>query len=418
MRVLSFLWLCGLVVASSAGGQRVVSGGGAIVYAGPTLVLTHANVIDGESATPRRNVTVVIADGRIRSIGAETPSEGPTIDVVDLRGRWVLPGLIDAHVHIATRAAARRALESGVTTVRSASTPHYEDVGLRALARTGAIAGPDVLATGVFVTPDLGESLLADPRLASLAKGVNTPDELRRAVRVNLDHGVDFIKTRGTERAGLPDTDPRQQTYTEAQLAAIVSEAATHDVPVMVHAHGDEGAYAAVRAGARSIEHGTYLSDSTLALMKERGTFLVPTYSAVLDLIEPGGDYDDPALHVRGLHMLPHVAATVKKAHALGIRVVTGTDTDYGARSVTRVSHEVMHLVELGFTPLDAIRSATTTAADLLGIADRTGALRAGLEADLIVVEGNPLEDVRLLQDVTMVVSNGRVALDRLRRLK
>ena len=420
MRVAWSVSLLILFGAPSLPAQRVPPRGGAIVFPGRTLVLTHANVVDGVSPTPKRDVTVILSNGRIQSIGPAIPPPGPTIDLVDLRGRWVLPGLIDAHAHIRSLESARRALESGVTTVRSASVSHYEDVALRELVRAGAIAGPEMLATGVFVTPELGENVLADPRLAPLAGGVNTVEELRRLVRINLDHGVDFIKTRGTERAGLPNTDPRKQTYTYEQLKAIVDEASTgggaggRAVPVMVHAHGDEGAYAAVRAGARSIEHGTYLSDSTLALMKQRGTYLVPTYSTVVDLVEPGGDYDNAVLHVRGLHMLPQLERTVKKARALGIRIATGSDTDYGPSSVTRIAHEVMHLVAMGFTPLEGIRAATVTAAELLGVADRTGTLRPGMEADLIVVEANPLEDVRALQDVTMVVSNGKVALGRL----
>jgi imidazolonepropionase-like amidohydrolase len=133
-------------------------------------------------------------------------------------------------------------------------------VSLRELAKAGKIPGPDVVAAGVFVTTDLGDSILADPRLQELAGGVNTDEEFRLLVRVNADRGVDVIKTRGTERAGLPETDPRRQVYTERQLRVIVEEAARHDIPVMVHAHGDEGARAAVLAGARSIEHGTYLS--------------------------------------------------------------------------------------------------------------------------------------------------------------
>jgi imidazolonepropionase-like amidohydrolase len=182
----------------------------------------------------------------------------------------------------------------------------------------------------------------------------------------------------------------------------------------MAHAHGDEGAWAAVRAGVRSIEHGTYLSDSTLRLMKERGTFLVPTYSTVVDLTEPGGDYDDPVLRLRGQHMLPVLAGTVRRARALGVRVVTGADTDYGPASTTRIAHEVAAFVTFGYTPVEALQAATMHAADALGLGDRTGVVRVGYEADLIVVERNPLEDVRALQDVLVVVSNGRVALNRL----
>ena len=259
-----------------------------------TLVLTHANVVDGVSATVVRDATILISNGRIQSI---RPSGAVPADVavIDLGGRWVAPGLIDAHTHISTLANARRALHSGVTTVRSASVPAYQDVEMREMARAGQIAAPDVLATGVFVTPNLGETLLADARLGALAGGVNTPEQLRALVRVNLDHGVDWIKTRGTERAGLPDTDPRKQVYDERELRAIVEEAATKNIPVMAHAHGDEGAYAAVAAGVKSIEHGTYLSDSTLRLMKQKGTWLVPTLSTIWDLTQPGGDYDDPA---------------------------------------------------------------------------------------------------------------------------
>jgi imidazolonepropionase-like amidohydrolase len=182
----------------------------------------------------------------------------------------------------------------------------------------------------------------------------------------------------------------------------------------MAHAHGDEGAYAAVKAGVRSIEHGTYLSDSTLTLMQQRGTFLVPTYITVVDLTKPGGDYDDPILTMRGTHMLPRLAETVQRAHRMGVKIVTGADTQYGPESTSRVYGEVASLVELGLTPVEALRSATTVAAELLGLGGRTGAIQTGMEADLIVVERNPLQDVRALADVLVVISNGRVALNRL----
>ena len=199
---------------------------------------------------------------------------------------------------------------------------------------------------------------------------------------MNLDRGVDWIKTRGTERAGLPDTDPRKQVYDEAQMRTIVETAATRGIPVMAHAHGDEGAYAAVAAGVRSIEHGTYLSDSTLRLMKARGTWLVPTLSTVVDLTQPGGDYDDPVLVLRGQHMAPRLEDTIRRAHAMGVRIVTGADTDYGPESVTRIAHEVMRFAGLGLTPVEALASATSGAAELLGIGGRTGRVAVGLEAD------------------------------------
>jgi imidazolonepropionase-like amidohydrolase len=380
----------------------------------PVIVLRHANVADGVRGAIATNAAIVIRDGQIAQIENEpfNPPAGATI--IDVGGRYVVPGLIDAHTHISTLANARRALESGVTTVRSASTNNYQDVALRDLVKQGAIPGPDVVASGVFITPELGETMLADARLGAFKDGVTSEAALRGVVRVNLDHHVNVIKTRGTERAGLPNTDPRKQSFTEQQLAWIVDEATKGGVPVMAHAHGDEGAYAAVKAGVRSIEHGTYLSDSTLTLMRQRGTFLVPTYITVVDLTQPGGDYDDPILTLRGAHMLPRLGETVQRAHRMGVKIATGADTQYGPESLSRISGEVAKLVELGLTPVEALRSATTVAADLLGLGGKTGAIQTGLEADLIVVERNPLQDGRALADVLVVISNGRVALNRL----
>jgi imidazolonepropionase-like amidohydrolase len=391
-------------LATLAGGQQASS----------VIVLRHANLADGARGAIATNAALVVRDGQIAQIENEpfNPPAGAT--VIDVGGRYVVPGLIDAHTHISTLANARRALESGVTTIRSASASNYQDVALRDLVKQGAVPGPDVIAAGVFITPELGETMLANSRLGALKDGVTTEAALRAVVRVNLDHHVNVIKTRGTERAGLPNTDPRKQTYTEQQLAWIVDEATKGGVPVMAHAHGDEGAYAAVRAGVRSIEHGTYLSDSTLALMRQRGTFLVPTYITVVDLTRPGGDYDDPVLTLRGAHMLPRLGETVQRAHRLGVKIVTGADTDYGLGSLSRISGEVASLVELGLTPVEAFRSATTIAADLLGLGGETGAIQTGLEADLIVVERNPLQDASALADVLVVISNGRVALNRL----
>ena len=379
----------------------------------PVVVLRHANLADGARGAIATNAAVVIRDGQIAQIESEpfNPPAGAT--VIDVAGRYVVPGLIDAHTHISTLANARRALESGVTTVRSASTNNYQDVSLRDLVKQGAIAGPDVVAAGVFVTPDLGETMLADAKLGAFKDGVTTEEALRGVVRINLEHRVNVIKTRGTERAGLPNTDPRKQTFTEQQLTWIVDEATKGGVPVMAHAHGDEGAYAAVRAGVKSIEHGTYLSDSTLTLMRQRGTYLVPTYITVVDLTRPGGDYDDPILTLRGAHMLPRLAETVQRAHRMGVKIVTGADTQYGPESLSRISGEVASLVELGLTPLEALRSATTVAADLLGLS-KIGAITLGFEADLIVVERNPLQDSKALADVLVVISNGCVALNRL----
>lgn len=375
------------------------------------LALTNANVFDGVDERIRENVTILIKDGRVERIedgGADVPRG---YDVIDCEGYYLMPGLFDVHTHIDTLDRAQRALESGVTTVRTASGTAFEDIGLRALARAGKMAGPDVVAAGLYVTPDLGNAVLADPRLVELADGVTSDDDLRLLVEVNIDRGVDVIKTRGTQRAGLPDTDPRQQVYTERQLRVIVEAASRRGVPVMVHAHGDEGARAAVLAGARSVEHGTYLSEETIRLMRERGTYFVPTYVTMAEMNEERYDY---VLRLRGRHMVPQLENAIRMAYAAGVPIATGADNYYDEESINRIAIEVEHFVRLGMTPFEALQSATTVAADLLDLGDRTGRIAAGYEADIILVPANPLIHVAALQDVLMVISNGRVAVKRI----
>jgi imidazolonepropionase-like amidohydrolase len=405
-RMLAFA--AALAAASSLAAQPPQSAGQ------QPLALVNAVAIDVRTGSLTPNTTIVLRGGRIESVGTAAPPSG--VRAMDLAGRFVLPGLVDAHTHAADFAAMRRALQSGVTTVRSAGVSNYADVGFRELAKAGAIDGPDVAASGYHVRPRLAdEAFLTDPAYADLMGGVTTIDALKRAVQMNLAHGVDWIKVLATERAGTPETDPRIQVYTEAEIRAVVQEAAAKNVPVQAHAHGDEGAMAAVRAGVRSIEHGTYLSDATLQAMRQRGTYLDPTFTTVIDVAEPGGDYDIPALRIRGEHMLPRLRQTIQHALRIGVKIVTGGDTGYGPNSLTRIGQEMGHFVELGMTPLQAIQSATVTAAELLRMDRTIGQLRPGYEADLIVVDGNPLENIGVVEDPLLVVSNGRVAVNRLR---
>ncbi len=379
------------------------------------VVFVHANVIDPLADAPMSDVTVVVRDGRIESVqpGGDIPQDAV---VIDLGGRYLSPGLIDTHVHISSLAAARRALHSGVTTARSMGAGFFADVGLRELARAGAMLGPEILAAGYHVRPRPADGLFLDaPQLADLmGVDVRGAAPLRRVARVMLEHGVDFIKVNATERAGLPETDPRVAFFNEGELRALVEEAENAGVPVAAHAHGDGGGRAAVLAGVRSIEHGTYLSEQTLELMLERGTFLVPTIAVVSDLTLPGGDYDNAALLIRGRHMLPRVRETATTAHRLGVKIAAATDTGYGSESVLRLSHELIELVGVGLGPLAAIQAATTVAAELLGADDRLGRVATGYEADLLVLDRNPLEDIGAYQDVLFVMSDGRIALDRL----
>jgi imidazolonepropionase-like amidohydrolase len=377
------------------------------------LALVNASIVDARSGRITMNATIVLRNGKIESIGSN-PRPADT-KLVDLKGKYVLPGFIDAHAHAANLEAFRRALESGVTTTRSGGVSNYADVGFRELVKKGAVAGPDVIAAGYHVRPQLAnEAFLSDPQYSDLMAGVTTIERIRRAVRMNLSHGVDWIKVHATERAGTADTDPRKQVYGEDEIRAIVQEAATRDVPVQAHAHGDEGALAAIRAGVRSIEHGTYLSDATLQLMKEQGAYLVHTYGVVVDMRDAGGDFDSAALRIRGQHMLPGLRDMVQRARRIGTRIVVATDTAYEPNSLIRIGLEMAYFVELGFTPLESIQAATIRGAEMLRLEKSIGLVEAGYEADLIAVEKNPLEDITTVQDPLLVISNGRVALDRL----
>ena len=382
-------------------------------YPKDKIALTNAQIVDIENETIRLG-TVLINAGKIERIAYTQIDVSTEYKVVDLENSYLLPGMIDVHTHLNNLESAKRALMSGVTTVRSASVSAFQDVSISKMVINGHLDGPDMIPCGVYVTPMLNETILADVRLGNLTGPVDSEEELRQLVRINIDRGAKVIKTRGTERAGLPQTDPRKQTYTKEQLAWIVDEASKDDIPVIIHAHGDEGARAAVEAGAKSIEHGTFLTDETLQLMKEKDVFLVPTYVTLLDLVNPGGDYEHPVLEMRGKYMVPKSERTIKSAIRLGVKIATGADNRYKAETTSRVSMEVEHFRRLGMEEWNALRTTTSLAAELLKIDQQTGKMAVGYEADLIALPDNPITDPKALQDVVMVMSNGNISLLRL----
>lgn len=422
MRQKCFAFVLGAITGSSVLNAQVPA-----PVASEPLALVNADVVDVRGGRVTPSVTMVLRDGRIESVGPGSPPKG--VKLLDLRGKCVLPGLIDAHTHVADFAGFRRALESGVTTVRSAGVSNYADVGFHQLVKRGAVIGPDVVTAGYHIRPQMAlDAFLNHPEYADLMSGLNTIEKLRRAVQMNLSHGVDWIKILATDPAGIAARDPRRQLYSEEEIRAVVQEASAKGAPVEAHAHGDEGAMAAVKAGVRSIEHGTYLSEATLRLMKEKGTYLDPTYTWMADGAEIGGDPEteaarasawgtvpDPAaLRIRHWHMQPRLRETIVRAHQMGIVIVTGSDQAYAPSSLVRIAREMAHFVEMGFTPPEAIQSATIRNAEMLRLDKSIGTLDPGYEADLLVVEKNPLEDIVTVQDPLLVISNGRIAVDRL----
>ncbi|GAB5551534.1 MAG: amidohydrolase family protein [Saprospiraceae bacterium] len=381
-----------------------------------TIYLTNANIADGRSDQIKAAQTLIIQGGKIIGIQSSSVEIPDDTEVIDLKGRYITPGLIDAHVHIRNLASAKTALMSGITTVRSMGVDHFADVGLRALAASGAVDAPEVIAAGYHVRPTPSEAFFMDhPELSHwIGKEVEGAEKLKIMVEKMISHDVDWIKTNATARAGLAQTDPREPYYNEAELGTMVKTAAKDQVMVAAHAHGDEGGRAAVKANVRSIEHGTYLSETTLKLMAEKGTYLVPTIAVVSDLTMPGGDYDQPLLAVRGRHMLPRVREMAATAYRLGVKIVAATDTGYDPNSTLRLSQELEELSGIGMSPAEVLRAATSTAAALLGQEERIGAIDIGYEADLLVLDQNPLENTGAYHDPLLVINNGKVILNRL----
>jgi len=379
------------------------------------LAMTHANVVDVRSGAILRDVTVAVRDGKIVSVGNDDPPAGA--EVVDMQGRYLTPGFFEGHFHGSTVGSAQRALVSGVTTAKGASVGGYNDVALKEMVVAGLIPGPDILPAGVYVTPELGNTnaVLADPRLYKYANTVlHGEDALREVVSINADRGVEWIKTRSSglsSRTGGPDA--LEQVYSDAELAAIVDEAARYDIPVSCHAHGIEVVIAAINAGCASVEHASYVNEEGLALMKEHGTLWIPTYISVTGFELPHDDYNTTIARQRHPHLVENLARMIRKGHEMGITILTAVDSGYGPESIYRVAGEINAFVEFGMTPLKALQSATSMSAEAYGLAEVTGAIEAGLDADLLVFDRNPLEQPSVLHNPLMVMSNGRVGLNR-----
>ena len=380
------------------------------------LWLVNGQLFDGRPGSPVRNVNLRIRDGRI----AEITAAGDRTGAVDLRGAFLLPGVIDLHTHIEDPAAAQRALLSGVTTTRVLGDNYLKGMATRDLVRAGFVQGPQMFVSGGHVRPRLGESfVLSFPQFGRyLQAPLQGSDQVAEVVRAVIARGADVIKVGASERAGLARTDPRRQELSHAELSAAVAAAREAGLFTAAHAHDRHGANAAVRAGVRSIEHGTYLDDETLALMGKQGTFFVPTLAIMSPLGDPRGDgADDIALQLRTVHMMRPLRDAVRKARSLGVVVAVGTDSSYGDRDDygrVRVGHEIQELMGCGFTPLEAITAATFNAAQVLGVEGRTGSIQVGLEADLLVVDRDPRIDSSTLFEPLLVVSDGRIELDRL----
>ncbi|MFQ5527429.1 MAG: amidohydrolase family protein [Thermoanaerobaculia bacterium] len=404
--------------------------------------LVHAgSLIDGVSDEARSEVTIVVEDGRIAEVrdGYSKPGSGDT--AIDLRDSTVIPGLMDMHVHLtgelnpkvylervqlntasyAVRSVeyARRTLMAGFTTVRNPGDDGTITVALRDEIAKGMVPGPRIFTAGKSLATTGGH---ADPtnglrddltRDAGPEDGVvNGPEDAAKAVRHRYKEGADFIKITATGGVLSVAKSGQNPQFTEEELRAIVATANDYGFHVAAHAHGAEGMKRAVRAGIRSIEHGTLMDEETMELMKEHGTYYVPTILAgnfVADKAAIDG-YFPELVRPKAAEIGPKIKQTFAKAYKAGVKIAFGTDCGVSPHGGN--AEEFVHMVEAGMPAMEAIQSATVSPAELLGISDELGSIEAGKIADLVAVAGNPLEDIALLQDMAFVMKEGTVYKD------
>lgn len=402
---------------------------------GQAVVVKAGRVLDVRSGQYRAQQSIVIEGGRIVAIGSAAEVAGKTpagARIIDLGGRTVLPGLIDCHTHLTFAANligpaklhvsvpreallgarnARVTLEAGFTTVRNLGARGYADVALRDAINAGDVPGPRMLASAPPLSITGGhfdENFLA-PQYSSPGDGIaNGVAGVMLKVRENVKFGADVIKFMATGGVLSEGDDPALEQYTPEEMRAIVDTAHGLGRKVAAHAHGALGIRNAVAAGVDSIEHGTYIDDACIRLMKEHGTYLVPTLYLLDWFPEHSKELGmTPGVLEKARVVMQLAGSNIGAAMRAGVKVAFGTDAAVYPHGEN--AHEFAAMVRRGLTPLQAIQAATVNAADLLGWADRVGTLEAGRFADLIAVDGDPLADVAVLERVPFVMKGGQV---------
>jgi imidazolonepropionase-like amidohydrolase len=396
------------------------------------IALTHITLIDGTGRPPRENAVLVLRQGRVDAVADAAqwqPPEGEPMNVLDLRGQTVLPGLIDSHVHLAMDGPADSKLEgetawttllmlkhaqnhlaAGFTTVRDVGGRHGLEFSVRRAIEQGLWAGPRMQLAGKL----LSITSAGAPYYDGMYREADGVEEVRKAAREQLKAGADLIKVLATGAVLTPGEQPGAVQYNRDEIAAAVEEAGKVGKGVAAHAHGVQGIRNAVNAGVRTVEHGTYLhhDERLMETMAERGIFLVPTLKPGFDVLfgdRPGvPDWIREKLKV----VQEDAMRSVQRALQMGIPIAMGSDaaTPYNYHGDNAM--ELVWLGEAGMSPLQVIVAATANAARALGWDSWLGTLEPGNIADLIVVEGNPLENLRVLADrrnIRLVFKEGQL---------
>ena len=401
--------------------------------------LVHAGrLIDGTSDSIRKAMTVVIEGDSIVSVLTGYTEPVADDSVIDLRDFTVLPGLMDMHTHLtselsdksyierfqldeadyAFRAAAyaERTLLAGFTTVRDVGDRFNVSIALRKAIDQGLVVGPRIFTSGKSLATTGGHADPTNGMSAHLTGDagpkegvVNGASDAAKAVRQRYKDGADLIKITATGGVLSVAKSGLNPQFSDDELAAVIRTAADYGFHVAAHAHGSEGMKRAIRAGVHSIEHGTYLDDEAMALMKERGTYYVPTIMAGKWVAEKSqiDGYFPELVRPKAAAIGPQIRDTFAKAYQSGVTIAFGTDSGVSAHGDN--AQEFALMVAGGMPPMDAIRSATMTAAELLGIEDRLGSIEPGKLADLVAVLGDPLADISILESVSFVMKEGVV---------
>jgi imidazolonepropionase-like amidohydrolase len=413
----------------------------AIVPTAQAVTLDCGRLLDVKSGRWQENVSVLVIGSRIVSITPQ--SGGEAGERINLRDYSCLPGLIDSHVHLTSETApeaerlrstlsdnpadlayrsvayAERTLLAGFTTVRDLGGADNINIALRNAVNAGRLRGPRIFTSGETIASTGGHGdptnaynrelldALGDPGPAQAV--INSADGARQAVRQHYKDGVDLLKITATGGVLSLASSGQNAQFTDEELKALIGAARDYGYKVAAHAHGVEGMKRALRAGVDSIEHGTYMDDEAIALFKQGGAYYVPTISAGRFVSEKSAlpDYYPPIVRPKAAVIGARIQDTFAKAWRAGVRIAFGTDA--GVFPHGENAREFTYMVEAGMPALDAIRSATLNAADLLGRGDQLGQAEPGYLADLIAVQGDPLKDVGALGQVRFVMKDGVV---------
>ena len=396
------------------------------------IAVRAARLIDGKGGPPLSDAVVLLEGDRISAVGSHLSVPSGT-KVIDLGGATLLPGLIDCHTHLTAQPGnyyddlfrrspidyavvahlyAERTLKAGFTTVRDVGAGELIDVSLRKAIDAGTIPGPRMQVATLAVGATGGHNDLSGfspylkfGQLSGVADGV---DDIRKLIRFEVKNGADVIKLAATAGVLTEEESVGAPQYSQEEMNAVVEEAAMWGRRVAAHAHGAEGIRRAVRAGVASIEHGTLLDEAGAKMMKERGTYLVPTMYALDYVIAEYGKLGFPQ-HIldKARSMEKDAERSFRIAQKLGVKMAYGTDAAVFPHGDN--ARQFAYLVRWGLTPMQAIQMATSNAADLLGWSERVGSIAPGRYADLIAVSGDPLKDITELERVRFVMKGGVV---------